>query len=81
MIYLRISDDEAGQRAGVERQRTDCEALVARNGWDLVERYEDNDRIAFSGKPREDFDRMLADAAGARSTWWSRGPRTGCTAS
>ena len=26
-IYTRISSDPSGQRAGVERQRIDCEAL------------------------------------------------------
>jgi hypothetical protein len=31
-IYTRISWDPAGQRAGVERQRVDCEALCADRG-------------------------------------------------
>ena len=26
-VYTRISSDQSGERAGVDRQRTDCEAL------------------------------------------------------
>lgn len=31
-IYTRISSDPGGQRAGVERQRRDCEALCIARG-------------------------------------------------
>ena len=65
-VYVRISSDPEGQRAGVERQRTECEELAARHGWDVVAVYEDNDVSAYSGRPRPAFDRLLADVeAGA----------------
>lgn len=62
-IYVRISRDRAGQRAGVERQRADCEALAARLGWEIVRVYEDNDISASSGRHRPDYEQMLADSA------------------
>ena len=43
---------------GVERQRRDCAELVERLGWTLVETYEDNDRSAYSGKPRPGYEAM-----------------------
>lgn len=61
-MYLRISSDPEGQRAGVERQRADCEALAARNGWEVVEVFEDNDVSAYSGKERPAFERLIAGA-------------------
>ena len=36
-IYTRISTDPSGQRAGVERQRADCEAHCGARGWEVVE--------------------------------------------
>lgn len=62
-LYLRISNDPAGERAGVERQRAECEALAVRLGLSVVDVYEDNDISAYSGKVRPDFERLLADAA------------------
>ncbi|MFD5111478.1 recombinase family protein [Streptomyces sp. NPDC058391] len=61
VIYVRISQDRTGAHLGVDRQREDCEALAERNGWDVVETYIDNDLSAYSGKPRPDYRRMLAD--------------------
>lgn len=68
-VYVRISADPAGERAGVERQRADCLALAERNGWTLVgdaakgdDVYEDNDVSAYSGKPRPAFERLMRDA-------------------
>ena len=40
-IYTRISWDLDGQRAGVERQRVDCEALCADRSWELAHYFED----------------------------------------
>ena len=40
-IYTRISWDPEGQRAGVERQRVDCEALCAARGWEIAQYHED----------------------------------------
>lgn len=60
-IYLRISDDSAGDAKGVQRQREDCTALAAVRRWEPVI-YEDNDVSAFRrGVVREDFERMLSD--------------------
>ncbi|WP_173266518.1 recombinase family protein [Streptomyces pacificus] len=61
VIYVRISQDRTGAHLGVDRQREDCEALAARNGWDVVEIYVDNDISAYSGKPRPRYRQMLND--------------------
>ncbi len=58
-IYTRISWDPEGQRAGVERQRVDCEALCADRGWEIAEYFEDNDRSAYSDKRRPAYEQML----------------------
>ncbi len=65
-VYTRISDDKLGQRAGVERQRADCEALVATRGWELVDTYEDNSRSAYNGKARPEYERLLADVGAGK---------------
>lgn len=46
-IYVRISDDRAGDAKGVERQQKDCRAICAREGWDVAEVYIENDTSAF----------------------------------
>lgn len=61
VIYVRISQDRAGAHLGVDRQREDCEALAARNDWEIVKIYPDNDLSAYSGKPRPQYRQMLAD--------------------
>ncbi len=60
--YYRISSDPRGLAEGVDRQRQDCRARAAREGWEIVE-YEDSDISAsnLSSKPRPSWDRMLAD--------------------
>lgn len=66
-IYVRISDDKEGSGLGVARQEGDCrEVLVEPNGWTVAEVYVDNDRSAYSGKPRPAYLRMLADAEAGR---------------
>ena len=40
-VYTRISWDPEGQRAGVERQRVDCEALCAARCWEITQYFED----------------------------------------
>jgi site-specific DNA recombinase len=60
-VYARISSDPEGDRLGVTRQRDDCEALAARKGWPVAEVYIDDDRSAYSGKPRPEYRRLLAD--------------------
>lgn len=61
-LYLRISQDTSGQRAGVDRQRTECLEVAERLGLDVVAEYPDNDVSAYSGKPRPQFERLMADA-------------------
>jgi site-specific DNA recombinase len=58
-IYVRISDDQAGERLGVTRQLEDCLALADQLGWDVVTRYDDNDISAFNGKTRPGFEALL----------------------
>ncbi len=59
-LYTRICSDPSGQRAGVERQRSDCEAHCLARGWLAAELFEDNDTSASTGKPRPGYERMLA---------------------
>jgi DNA invertase Pin-like site-specific DNA recombinase len=66
LIYCRISRDREGAGLGVERQREDCEALAKQIGVEVVDVYKDNDLSAYSGKPRPDYQRMLADLRAGR---------------
>jgi DNA invertase Pin-like site-specific DNA recombinase len=45
--YVRISDDRAGDAAGVGRQEADCRALAERRGWTVADVYTENDTSAF----------------------------------
>ncbi|HVM27561.1 MAG TPA: recombinase family protein, partial [Mycobacteriales bacterium] len=67
-IYTRISRDDEGRGLGVERQRADCERLVASRGWDLGEVFVENDVSAStaSRKPRPEYERMLAEVRAGR---------------
>jgi len=66
-IYAQISADVEGKSLGVQRQLEDCRKLAADRGWPVGAEYVDNDVSAFSGKPRRDYARMLADLeSGAR---------------
>ena len=66
-IYARISADVEGKSLGVQRQLEDCRKLAADRGWPVGAEYVDNDVSAFSGKPRRQYARMLADlGSGAR---------------
>lgn len=60
-VYCRISKDVAGTGLGVERQQADCEALIEREGWELVGLYVDNDTSAYSGKRRPEYERLCDD--------------------
>ena len=60
-IYLRISDDGEGSRAGVKRQLEDCQRICDERGWQVAGVYEDNDRSAYSGKRRPAYERLVAD--------------------
>jgi site-specific DNA recombinase len=59
VIYCRISDDREGRQNGVDRQEKQCRALAQRNGDEVVRVFVDDDRSAYSGKPRPDYQRML----------------------
>jgi DNA invertase Pin-like site-specific DNA recombinase len=60
-VYTRISDDAEQRGLGVARQEQDCRELCAHEGWQVVELYVDNDKSAFSGKPRERYNDLLDD--------------------
>lgn len=60
-IYARISRDRKGFARGVERQIEDNVALAQTTGGTVAAIYVDNDMSAYSGKPRPDYERMLAD--------------------
>ena len=60
-IYCRISKDKTGLRAGVERQREDCQALAERLGWPVIRIYVDNDISAYSGKRRPRYHQLCDD--------------------
>ena len=59
--YCRISSDPHDRREGVTRQREDTSALCEIKGWAVAGFYVDNDRSATSGKPRPEWERLLAD--------------------
>ncbi len=58
-IYARISSDREGDQLGVRRQVEDCERLLARKGWEVAERYVDDDVSAYNGRRAA---RVSADA-------------------
>jgi DNA invertase Pin-like site-specific DNA recombinase len=60
-IYIRISSDRGGTRAGVRRQLEDCKAWAQRNGVVVAEVYEDNDASAYRGRVRPAYRRMCED--------------------
>ncbi|HTT85722.1 MAG TPA: recombinase family protein [Acidimicrobiales bacterium] len=64
-IYIRISSDRGGTRAGVRRQLEDCQAWAQRNGAAVAEVYEDNDASAYRGRARPAYRRMCEDIKGA----------------
>ncbi|MBE4719499.1 recombinase family protein [Pseudarthrobacter sp. AB1] len=59
-IYTRISKDLQLEGLGVARQLKDCLALAAKQDWEVVEKFEDNDISASGGKVRPDYDRLKA---------------------
>ncbi len=65
-VYARISSDRDGDALGVPRQIADCERLAERKGWQIVERYVDDDVSAWSGRVRPEYRRCLDDLAAGR---------------
>ena len=65
-VYVRISQDREGGGLGVQRQHEDCKRLAGQLGWEVVDLYADNDTSAYSGRKRENYERMLADIRSGR---------------
>lgn len=59
-IYARISSDRFGDELGVRRQERETRQLAERLGWEVGEVFVDDDRSAYSGKPRPAYIAMLA---------------------
>ncbi|MUL80514.1 MULTISPECIES: recombinase family protein [unclassified Mycolicibacterium] len=59
-IYLRQSQDRNGDQLGIDRQREDCQRLVAARGWTVTAEFVDNDVSATSRKARPQFNAMMA---------------------
>lgn len=59
-MYCRISEDPRDSRAGVDRQREDCEAIVRARGWDLAGAWTDNDiAVLRPGAARPGYTAMM----------------------
>jgi site-specific DNA recombinase len=73
VMYARISRDKVGAHLGADRQLEDQCPLYALRGLRLVGVYVDNDISAYSGKPRPDYNAMLAELKAAEAkvvtTW------------
>lgn len=65
-IYARISHDTAGTGLGVARQQADCHNLADHHGWTVTDVLIDNDRSAYTGRPRPGYQQVL-DLLAARS--------------
>jgi site-specific DNA recombinase len=59
--YARISADDDGTAAGVQRQQEDIRALAKRRGWTLAHMYVDNNVSAYKNVVRPEFERLLED--------------------
>jgi DNA invertase Pin-like site-specific DNA recombinase len=68
-IYVRISEDEAGDRLAVTRHEADCRALADRLGLAVGRVYVDNDLSATSGVRRPDFEQLLEDQPAVVLCW------------
>ncbi|HEY2085420.1 MAG TPA: recombinase family protein [Mycobacterium sp.] len=61
-IYTRISEDTEKLGLGVERQLEDCQELCRRQGYRVIDTYEDDDVSAYDEDVwREHYERMLQD--------------------
>jgi site-specific DNA recombinase len=59
-IYVRISDDRDGLQTATARQLADCRSFCSRQGWDMLDVFEDVDISAYSARARRpEFERML----------------------
>lgn len=61
-IYVRISRfDGDGESLGSQRQERDCRAEIKRRGGTVAGVYRDDDRSAWTGARRPDYERLCAD--------------------
>jgi DNA invertase Pin-like site-specific DNA recombinase len=58
-IYCRISSDRKQDNLGVDRQEKACRQIARRKGWEIVGVFTDDDRSAFTGKPRPGYQAMV----------------------
>jgi len=59
-LYLRVSLDATGEMLAVERQREDCQKIVAARGWQAVGEYVDNSISASDArKNRPGYDALV----------------------
>lgn len=65
-VYVRISRDRDHDGLGIARQEKDCRALARRRGWAVIEVYSDDDRSAYTKRPRPGYQRMLTDLRAGR---------------
>lgn len=63
VIYCRISKDQAHTELGVQRQEKECRALCDQLGLVVVSVFVDDDRTAYTGKPRPGYLAMAAAVA------------------
>lgn len=59
VLYLRQSQDRAGDELGIARQREDTRKLADLRGWRIVAEYVDNDTSAAGKRQRPGFDSVL----------------------
>jgi site-specific DNA recombinase len=64
-IYVRVSKAKR-ELLDAQRQQPPCEAFAKAQGWTVEEVYLDDSISAYSGVPRENFERMLADVRAGR---------------
>ena len=67
-IYARVSQDRLKTARSVAEQEAECRAACEAQGWPVAAVYRDSDRSAsrFATKPREQWERLVADLADGR---------------
>lgn len=58
-VYLRQSQDRAGDELGIDRQRDEVMRVIVQRGWIVHAEYVDNDTSASNRKRRKHFEDML----------------------
>jgi DNA invertase Pin-like site-specific DNA recombinase len=54
-VYCRISQDRKHDQLGVARQERECRRIATARGWEVAAVFVDDDRSAFSAKPRKGY--------------------------